>query len=904
MSLSPAPTTARAITPHSVARPVSRPHDPSEREADRAADEVVRGGTVRGWSFTTASLSAPVQRQEAEPGHSEQDKLKEALGVALGAASKTEQAASLAAKAQEDPLVGRVSKALATPMGKAGLVSALTTAVGVLAATGHELPIPVPDLELSSHVTLQITHKGPVGAPIALGVTLKYEEPPTARPKASRSDRARAETARLLKEQEAFRRGMRFPPGSAEAEERRLWNETVAHSQGTLPGITTPLVPPGKRTEEPPAEQRRLPDDAPVQRSYDPAATPATATSHPAAGVSAGHPLDPGVRHLMEARFGHDFSRVRIHDDTGSAAVARSLGARAFTVGESVYFAAGRYDPHGTAGQRLIAHELAHVVQQSGGGEVLARSAETEVPVTAPHDATEREAERVADRVSADEDHEYLDSPDPGPGSPPPPGLVHPSCDVGPCTTPPGFLAAVTALEESGVPLPAAPLRHMERRLGTSFAAVRLHRGAEPDRLARSVDAQAFTWGDHIHLAATAPDPVTREGRHLLAHELVHVRQGRAEQRVRRTVRRTRALYISTHGKKPFLRDAEEYHRTHGFPEPVHVSSVEELLEHLVTLTPPLDNVRIVSHAVTDGIFLSLLRGGTSTLFRQDLTLQSQEGLESELAVAHPTERDGSVVEVEHHVVPREWTTAAYERIRADHGGERFLREHRFPETMQADGDLQTWLWWILDRELLTATRESGRGRGRSHLLPIEGELRKPGHRNEVTATLDRNAGIYRDLALMHLRRGLDEVTATEAVAEFERRAAAVVVDVATDAGQQGGGRFPVNGPSREYSSVQGALERGAYANNLLRAKSMIPDGMPFEIRGCNIGQNTGWLEAFRDFWGLGVRPMGKRPDVSAPDLTQRYAWRNGDMVEALGEKGALVFGGTPEFDQHIIHAR
>jgi hypothetical protein len=79
-----------------------------------------------------------------------------------------------------------------------------------------------------------------------------------------------------------------------------------------------------------------------------------------------GRPLEPGVKETMENHFGHDFSRVRVHADTRAAQSARAVSANAYAVGEHIAFAAGRYAPGTPAGDRLIAHELAHVRQQSG----------------------------------------------------------------------------------------------------------------------------------------------------------------------------------------------------------------------------------------------------------------------------------------------------------------------------------------------------------------------------------------------------------------------------------------------------------------------------------------------------------------------------------------------------------
>src|SRR5205823_4289951 len=79
-----------------------------------------------------------------------------------------------------------------------------------------------------------------------------------------------------------------------------------------------------------------------------------------------GQPLDSATRAFMEPRFGHDFSGVRVHANSRAAASARAVNALAYTVGRDVVFGVGRYEPTTSAGRRLLAHELTHVVQQSG----------------------------------------------------------------------------------------------------------------------------------------------------------------------------------------------------------------------------------------------------------------------------------------------------------------------------------------------------------------------------------------------------------------------------------------------------------------------------------------------------------------------------------------------------------
>jgi peptidoglycan hydrolase-like protein with peptidoglycan-binding domain len=98
-------------------------------------------------------------------------------------------------------------------------------------------------------------------------------------------------------------------------------------------------------------------------------ATPAPAQAWPgqASELGGGAPLERPVRTRMEGRFGHDFGEVRVHTGTAADHSARSFGALAYTRGRDVVFSRGQYAPHTPSGQRLLAHELAHVVQQRGG---------------------------------------------------------------------------------------------------------------------------------------------------------------------------------------------------------------------------------------------------------------------------------------------------------------------------------------------------------------------------------------------------------------------------------------------------------------------------------------------------------------------------------------------------------
>ncbi len=110
--------------------------------------------------------------------------------------------------------------------------------------------------------------------------------------------------------------------------------------------------------------------------------------------LSAATSLDTASRNVAEARFGHDFSRVRIHTDSRADASAEALDALAFATGDDIVFRAGAYLPDRPEGQLLLMHELAHVVQSDRHGTPSNHQRE----VSKPTDAAEREADRAAVR--------------------------------------------------------------------------------------------------------------------------------------------------------------------------------------------------------------------------------------------------------------------------------------------------------------------------------------------------------------------------------------------------------------------------------------------------------------------------------------------------------------------------
>jgi hypothetical protein len=110
---------------------------------------------------------------------------------------------------------------------------------------------------------------------------------------------------------------------------------------------------------------------------------------------SPGQPLDVQTRAFFEPRFGHSFSRVRVHTDARAEASAQAVNALAYTVGRDVVFGPAQYSPQTLQGRQLLAHELTHVIQQFP----LPNRPQLMSQVSQPSDAAEVEADRVATSI-------------------------------------------------------------------------------------------------------------------------------------------------------------------------------------------------------------------------------------------------------------------------------------------------------------------------------------------------------------------------------------------------------------------------------------------------------------------------------------------------------------------------
>ncbi len=257
-----------------------------------------------------------------------------------------------------------------------------------------------------------------------------------------------------------------------------------------------------------------------------------------------GRPLPDDVRAKLEAAFGGaDFSGVRIHTDGASRAAAVGINAHAFAVGEHVYFGQGEYRPHSTDGQHLLAHELTHVVQHQEnrlrpGGNTGGQAGD--VAVSSPHDAHEREAERVASQVVGQLGTTEVDTTEPAAeseglqsaerqaqrtgtdqGESKSAATPQVSIDAKASAHTPRATSA-TQPNSAGQALPSQTAAALRAQLGTAVDKVRIHTGPEATRFASSLNAHAVTVGQDIYFNRGEFRPGTTEGDQLIGHEMHH----------------------------------------------------------------------------------------------------------------------------------------------------------------------------------------------------------------------------------------------------------------------------------------------------------------------------------------------------------------------------------------------
>jgi len=383
---------------------VSQPGDSFETEAEHVAETVSAGGRVSGWSIIpggAGASSAGVVQRQAAPG---------AGGAATAPGAQSTDPAAMLGKLGEafmaTPAGKRVlaivadsaeAKALETPAGVIVAGSAAVGAVAALAKANKPLPLQIPKIPLDfAHpgLAVKIDYQGPVDKPTSASFVLSYAaKPVAATSKKPANGAVAADIERLKAEQKMFEPkakpllGPRADMGQVKTPEQRgfeAWQaarlaeigrpvavkpEPKAPAAAGVPAAAekpkaAPIIEKKPDPRAPAPEAKK--EEPTVQRmAASSEAIPADSTSVDTAMASSGHPLDRETRRYMESRIGFDFGKVRLHTDSHANASAKALSAHAYTVGSNIVFAPGRYAPQTTAGRRLLAHELTHVVQQT-----------------------------------------------------------------------------------------------------------------------------------------------------------------------------------------------------------------------------------------------------------------------------------------------------------------------------------------------------------------------------------------------------------------------------------------------------------------------------------------------------------------------------------------------------------
>lgn len=329
-----------------------------------------------------------LRRQEAKKPPTNEEKMQEAAKKTGEALLETEVGKDLRKQAEE------LGKDFVSSLpGKVITGAAVTGALGYIIAKNKELPIGIPEIpldRLTPGLKAKLTWEGPVRSPKNAMLTFTWSPGAPAKKKTAPTEREkfRAETARMAKEQAAFREGMKSPDQRV-AEDEAFWK---AYWGGMGKYGIRPLGASGLEQEKPDEEKPSL------RRSAEGTAAAQTAPAQVHETIArSGESLPSSVRSDLEPRLGHDFSHVRIHTDAQAAQSAAAVNAHAYTVGSDVVFGAGRWSPRTSEGRHLLAHELAHVAQHDAGRDGGA----ADIPVGRTDDPLEAEAESMAQRALA-----------------------------------------------------------------------------------------------------------------------------------------------------------------------------------------------------------------------------------------------------------------------------------------------------------------------------------------------------------------------------------------------------------------------------------------------------------------------------------------------------------------------
>ncbi|UCE50620.1 MAG: DUF4157 domain-containing protein [Phycisphaerales bacterium] len=347
---------------------ISQPGDRLEQEADRMAGFVVSQTPNMSSPDVSNIVSSLPQCQRAEGKQKpEEEKYKEAAKKAGEAFVKTPVGKRITDKAKKlgEDFISTLPGKVITGAVAAGAVTAIV-------AENAELPFQPPAIPLdmiAPDLKMKITYEGPTRNPSKAMISFsgKFGRPKqrsSGKPAPTKAELQRRKNIRKQREIAEFQESLKSPEEKAREEEFMHWQI----SQQTK-DPTSPLYIPGMKSETDIAAEKYVKEyeESQLQRKGASGALSMHGVPPVVHEVlsSPGRSLEAPTRGFMESRFGHDFSKVRIHTDARSAESVQAVRARAYTVGNDVVFGTGQYSPQSPEGKRLLAHELTHVVQHA-----------------------------------------------------------------------------------------------------------------------------------------------------------------------------------------------------------------------------------------------------------------------------------------------------------------------------------------------------------------------------------------------------------------------------------------------------------------------------------------------------------------------------------------------------------
>jgi hypothetical protein len=411
------------------------------------------------------------------------------------------------------------------------------------------------------------------------------------------------------------------------------------------------------------------------------------------------------------------------------------------------------------------------------------------------------------------------------------------------------------------------PAPQWNRGFGIDFGDVRIHTDDSAHQSARGFNAHAFTLGNNIAFGRGEYAPQTTRGRHLLAHELAHVVQQRDSDESELQCAEF-GTYVSTKGDANYLDAGAQYYKEWGFPNVKRVSSVKDVLDDLDRSRGTIDTFRIVSHGRSEGIEL----GGV-----QGLNTLPSEGWDMKDWFT----KKGSEFQTEDRF-RKHFTESNYQALVSESFFQRIVTDLRKDKTMlpiltrlganqntpAGDTPLGIVLRALVDRFYLGKVKLDTGG------APTFT------NRSVLDQFINTRVSTFRPIAV-HSVPTASQPDLEKAVGEFSTELNAafdgagltfstVTADEAktlADSYSESG-----TGPAKLKTDISTTLGEakeggGSFLKKLRSVKGKIASSTHIEIRGCSVGEDTGTLDLFREFFG----EAGKLPSISAPDLFQYF---------------------------------